>query len=73
MEEELFLFVSFQNAAGEWSEPVKIHEAISFPSTARFPSVSPDGEYLFFLSGGDIYWVECAPVLELEADAWPLD
>jgi len=73
LKEELFLFVTFQGADGSWSEPRKIHEAISFPAPARFPSVSPDGSYLFFLSGGEIYWVDFAPVLELGVDAWVVE
>ncbi len=73
LKEELFIFVSFQSVDGEWSEPVSVHDAISFPSPARFPSVSPDGRYLFFLSGGNVYWVEFAPVLKLKADAWALE
>jgi len=72
LKEELYLFVSFQSANAEWSEPVRIHDAIAFPSPARFPSVSPDGRFLFFLSGGEIYWVDFAPVLELAADSWAL-
>lgn len=73
LKEELHLFVSFQGTDGTWSEPEDIHDAISFPSPARFPAVSPDGMYLFFLSGGEIYWVEFAPVLELEADTWAVE
>jgi hypothetical protein len=73
LKEELYLFVSFRGPDGEWSAPVKIHDAISFPSPARFPSVSPDGRYLFFLSGGEVYWVDFLPVLKLQADAWALE
>jgi len=51
----------------------EIHDAVAFASPARFPSVSPDGKYLFFLSEGEIYWVDFAPVLELEADSWALE
>lgn len=63
--ETLHLYVSFRNADGSWSEPVNIHEAIGFEGEARFPSVSPDGRILFFVSGEDAYWVEMAEVMRL--------
>jgi len=56
-EERLQLFITRRNADGSWTEPANIHAALQFPQTARFPQLSPDGKYLFFLSQGDVYWV----------------
>ena len=64
-DEMLYLHVSFRHADGSWSEPVSIHPALGFDEPARSPSVSPDGCFLFFLSGGKVYWVGIDGVLEL--------
>ena len=64
-EEHLFLHVSFRQEDGSWSRPENIHPAIGFQKEARFPSLSPDGRYLFFVAGDSAYWVDIAPVMEL--------
>lgn len=64
-EEVLHLHVSFRREDGSWSEAVNIHGALGFSAPARFPTVSPDGRFLFFLSGDVVYWVEMTPVLAL--------
>lgn len=66
-EEILHLHVSFRRPDGGWSEPVNIHPVLGFEASARFPSVSPDGRFLFFLSEGRVYWVNITPVLELKS------
>ena len=68
-EEVLYLHVTFRRADGSWTTPVNIHPAMNFSQPARSPSVSPDGRYLFFLSGGRVYWVDMAVVLELRPSA----
>lgn len=52
------LFVSFRKEDGSWSERKKL----PIP-WGRFPSVSPDGKYLFFMTREGIYWV-LATILE---------
>jgi Tol biopolymer transport system component len=64
-DERFHLHVSFRQRDGSWSEPVNIHSALGFDGEARFPSVSPDGRFLFFYSGGEAYWVDITPVMEL--------
>lgn len=66
-EEPLYLYVCFRRADGSWSEPENIHRALGFEEPARFPSVSPDGHFLFFISGDAAYWVDIAPVVELRS------
>jgi Tol biopolymer transport system component len=57
-QEDMHLFVSFRDAAGNWSEPRRMDEALGFKEKARFPSLSPDGKLLFFNGDdGNIYWV----------------
>ena len=58
------LYVSFHQADGSWDVPVNLGESINTPGQERFPSVSPDGRYLFFArhadseTYSDIYWVD---------------
>ena len=59
MQEEMFLQISFKTSAGTWSTPQKMNEKIGFSSPARFPSISPDGKYIFFCADdGNFYWVD---------------
>ena len=52
------LMVSFKQKDGSWGVPV----VVELGMRAGSPTVSPDGKYLFFVSGeqrkGDIYWVD---------------
>ena len=64
-EEKLHLHCSFRLPDGSWSEPRNIHQALGFEREARFPSLSPDGRWLFFVSGDSVYWVSVDVVLEL--------
>ena len=40
-----------------------MHDALGYPGNARFPSISPDGKYLFFCGDDrNFYWVDIAAV-----------
>jgi hypothetical protein len=52
------LFVSFKQEEGSWSDIVRLPTG-----WGRFPSVSPDGKYLFFMRREGIYWVS-ADIIE---------
>lgn len=56
-EKDLKLYVSFRNKQGTWDIPINLSAKLALKSSARFPFLSPDGKYLFFLSEGKIYWV----------------
>jgi hypothetical protein len=43
------LYVSFKSSDGTWSEGINL-EKVNTSSNERFPSLSPDGKYLFFVS-----------------------
>ncbi|MEW6758106.1 MAG: hypothetical protein AB1347_07790 [Acidobacteriota bacterium] len=47
------LYVSFRLPDGAWSEPKRIVET----GESNIASLSPDGMYLFYNSGREIYWV----------------
>lgn len=68
LDEILYLYVSFRQHDGSWSEPLNIHAVLGFEHTAKFPSVSPDGRFLFFVAADQVYWVDIAGVLELRKE-----
>ena len=46
------LYISFRNEDGSWSQ------AKDTGLDGSLASLSPDGEYLLYSAGGDIYWVD---------------
>jgi hypothetical protein len=65
--------VCYHQADGAWSEPIRLGPAVNTEAFERFPSLSPNGKYLFFIRSfspqfvGDqahFYWVD-AKVLDI--------
>jgi len=56
------LYVTFRRADGAWSAAVNLGPAVNSAAPELCPRVSPDGKYLFFLSGKsgtyDVYWID---------------
>lgn len=53
------LYISFKDDRNKWIAPINMGSSINTDEIERFPWVSPDGKYLFFVRGqGDIYWVD---------------
>jgi hypothetical protein len=59
--------ISYRQADGSWGLPVRLGGAVNTPAFERFPSLSRDGKYLFFIRSfgrqfvGDqahFYWVD---------------
>jgi Tol biopolymer transport system component len=44
------LYVTFREADGSWSQPANLGTGINSQSDEKFPSISPDGRYFFFVS-----------------------
>lgn len=44
------LYICFQKPDGEWSVPKNLGSRINTEFNERFPALSPDGKYLFFVS-----------------------
>lgn len=63
------LFISFRNDDGTWTEAVNMGSAINGSGHALCPLLSPDGEYLFYMSARDgiegIYWVDAGIIEQL--------
>ena len=57
------LFLSVPRADGTWSPLVSLGDAVnSSDAGVNCQMLSPDGRYLFFTRGGDIYWVDAAVI-----------
>jgi hypothetical protein len=68
------LFVCFRQPDGSWTDPVSLGEPINSHSMERFPTVSPDGKYLFLTRWTpdhdmDVYWVSAGIIEKLKAKA----
>ena len=64
------LYISYKKNDGNWSQAFYMGDKINTESQERFPSVSPDGKYLFFTrwtqeNGQDIFWVSTNIIKEL--------
>jgi hypothetical protein len=57
------LYVCFRRPDGSWSEAVNLGDAVNTNGITFCPSVSPDGQYIFYTANLDVYWVS-AQILE---------
>jgi hypothetical protein len=74
------LYVMFRTDSNEWSEAINLGPGINSAASESFPSVSPDGQYLYFNSNrrsqlssmepghfyGNIYWVKAGLIKRLK-------
>lgn len=74
------LYISFRKDNGAWTDARNLGPKINSEAKDRFPSVSPDGRYLFFNSNrvsrlnakpipdgpGNIYWVDAKVIEQLK-------
>lgn len=64
------LYISFRNVRDKWSKPINMGPEINSSESETCPSVSNNGEFLFFTSnkGGnnDVYWVDINFLNELK-------
>jgi len=51
------LYISFKDAAGNWTPSKNMGEPINSEKHELCPFVTADGKYLFYTSNQDIYWV----------------
>jgi hypothetical protein len=57
------LFLTLRAADGTWSPLVNLGTAINtIDAGVNCQMLSPDGRYLFFTRGGDIYWVDASVI-----------
>jgi ankyrin repeat protein len=60
---DLKFYVSYRNSDGSWMTPINMGQKINALQYALCPAVTPDGKYLLFIGGGDIYWMD-AKIIE---------
>ncbi|MBW1612492.1 MAG: PD40 domain-containing protein [Deltaproteobacteria bacterium] len=56
----LDIYICFKTEDEKWGTPINMGDKINTEKMERFPVVSPDGKYLFFVRhtpGQDIFWV----------------
>ena len=66
------LYLSFKNQDGSWTKAKNMGTAVNSTDDEICPSVTLDGEYLFFTSrrrgNADIYWVDAKIIEDLKAE-----
>ena len=65
------IYISFRNADGNWTNPVKLSNVVNSDRQERFPAISPDGKFLFFTrwitrGNEDVFWVRSDIITELK-------
>lgn len=56
----LDIYVCFKTEDDKWGTPINLGDQVNTDKVERFPTVSPDGKYLFFMRhtpGQDFFWV----------------
>ncbi len=63
-ENDIRLYVSFRTDDGNWTEPENLNYLMNFDYPSLFPCLTPDADFLIFLSSGKYYWVS-SDILDL--------
>ncbi len=68
-----------RRADGSWDKPIPLGPAVNTPAHERFPSLSRDGKYLFFIRSlseqfisdkASFYWIDASTLNGLTPGAW---
>lgn len=66
------LYISFRKQDGSWTKAKNMGKNINTSYGSYCPSISPDGNYIFFMSmrsgSGDIYWMDARIIEELRTN-----
>jgi len=64
------LYISFRNNDGSWEKALNMGTIVNSPELECWPSLSPDSQYLFFVSDRDgkdkIYWMDASIINHLK-------
>jgi hypothetical protein len=64
---EIDLYICFRNPDDSWSEAINLGNTINTEDSERFPGISPDGKFFFYLGHTrDIYWVDAKIIRALK-------
>ena len=56
----LDIYVCFKTEDDKWGTPINLGDQVNIDKIERFPTLSPDGKYLFFMrhtETQDFFWV----------------
>lgn len=72
------IYISFRNSDGSWTTPVYLDEKVNSTRPERFPTVSPDGKYLFFSrfvssNNEDVMWVSSKIIDDLKKEMFNIN
>lgn len=70
---DIDLYISFKTEEDKWGTPINMGDKINTELRERFPTVSPDGKYLFFMRhtpGQDFFWVSTVVIKKLKAKSF---
>ena len=59
------LYISFLDETGNWTQLINLGNGINTEKPEANATFSPDGKYIFFSRGDDIYWVSAEIIEEL--------
>lgn len=59
------LYISFKDKTGNWTQLINMGTTVNTDQPEANATFSPDGKYLFFSRGDDIYWVSAKIIEEL--------
>ena len=65
----LDIYICFKTEDNKWGIPINMGDKINTEKMERFPTVSPDGKYLFFMRhtpGQDFFWVSTEIIEKLK-------
>ncbi len=63
------LLISYKQSNGQWSTPVNMGDTINSDTQEKYPVVTPDGKYMFFVRSwvdrDEIYWLSSRIIEDL--------
>jgi len=62
VKESCRIYVSFREEGQKWTDPVDLSQEMGFYEDSRDPCLSPDGKFLFFSNGENIFWVDASVI-----------
>ncbi|MCK5367437.1 MAG: PD40 domain-containing protein [Cyclobacteriaceae bacterium] len=69
---DIDVYISFKTQDDKWGTPINMGADINTELRERFPTVSPDGKYLFFMRhtpGQDFFWVSTEIIKNLKVQS----
>jgi Tol biopolymer transport system component len=65
------LFITFLQSNDKWSAPLSMGPVINTSQQERFPSITPDGKYLFFVRHATLHWVSANIIDDIKKTVLP--